>query len=41
MEKAATGDPPAVLKQLLKNPRLVAPPKKTRKKSVWHSKGAG
>jgi bifunctional non-homologous end joining protein LigD len=41
MEKAATGDPPAVLKQLLKNPNLVAPPKKTRKKSVWHSKGAG
>src|ERR1700693_1071411 len=41
MEKAATGDPPAVLKQLLKNPKLVAPPKKTRKKSVWHSKGAG
>ena len=41
MEKAATGDPPAVLKQLLKNPKLVAPPKKTKKKSVWHSKGAG
>ena len=38
MEKAATGDPPAVLKQLLKNPKLVAPPKKTKKKAVWHSK---
>jgi bifunctional non-homologous end joining protein LigD len=37
MEKAATGDPPSVLKQLLKNPKLVAPPKKARKKSVWHS----
>jgi len=38
MEKAATGDPPALLEKLLKNPKLIAPPKKTRKKSVWHSK---
>jgi bifunctional non-homologous end joining protein LigD len=41
MEKAATGDPPGILKQLLKNPKLVAPPKKTKKKAVWHSKGVG
>jgi bifunctional non-homologous end joining protein LigD len=41
MEKAATGDPPAVLKRLLKNPKLVAPPKKKGKKSVWHSGRAG
>jgi bifunctional non-homologous end joining protein LigD len=38
MEKAATGDPPALLEKLLKNPKLIAPPKKTRKKAVWHSK---
>ncbi len=37
MEKAATGDPPALLKKMLKNPKLIAPPKKTRKKAVWHS----
>jgi bifunctional non-homologous end joining protein LigD len=37
MEKAATGDPPALLKKMLKNPDLIAPPKKTRKKAVWHS----
>jgi DNA ligase D, 3''-phosphoesterase domain len=41
MEKAATGDPPAVLKRLLRNPKLVAPPKKKGKKSVWHSGRAG
>jgi len=38
MQKAATGDPPALLEKLLKNPKLIAAPKKTRKKSVWHSK---
>ena len=38
MEKAASGDPPALLKKLLKNPKLIAPPKKkAAKKSVWHS----
>jgi bifunctional non-homologous end joining protein LigD len=40
MEKAATGDPPGLLKKMLKNPGLITPPRKTRKKSVWHSKGA-
>jgi bifunctional non-homologous end joining protein LigD len=39
MEKAATGDPPALLKKMLKNPKLIAPAKKTKKKAVWHSKG--
>ena len=38
MEKAATGDPPALLEKMLKNPRLIAPPKRGRKKAVWHSK---
>src|SRR4051812_23888745 len=38
MRKAADGDPPAVLEQILKNPKLLAPPKKGRKKSVWHSR---
>ena len=38
MEKAATGDPPRELEKLLKNPKLVTPARKTRKKSVWHSK---
>jgi bifunctional non-homologous end joining protein LigD len=39
MEKAATGDPPALLRQLVKNPKLVTPPRKGRK-SVWHSNRA-
>jgi bifunctional non-homologous end joining protein LigD len=38
MEKAADGDPPALLRKMLADPKLVAPPKKGRKKSVWHSK---
>ncbi|HSD10013.1 MAG TPA: DNA polymerase ligase N-terminal domain-containing protein [Candidatus Binatia bacterium] len=38
MRKAADGDPPTVLRKLLENPKLLAPPKETRKKSVWHSK---
>ena len=37
MKKAADGDPPALLRKMLANPKLVAPPKKGRKKSVWHS----
>ena len=37
MQKAADGDPPALLRKMLANPKLVSPPKKTRKKSVWHS----
>jgi bifunctional non-homologous end joining protein LigD len=40
MRKAADGDPPALLKQILENPKLLAPPKKGKKKSVWHSKRA-
>ncbi len=37
VRKAADGDPPALLKQILENPSLLAPPKKGRKKAVWHS----
>jgi bifunctional non-homologous end joining protein LigD len=38
MKRAADGDPPALLRQLLANPKLVAPPKKKgHKKAVWHS----
>ena len=40
MEKAADGDPPALLREILANPKLVKPPKKSRKKSVWHSNRA-
>ncbi len=36
--KAAEGDPPAELEKILKNPDLLVPPKKSRKKSVWHSR---
>jgi len=38
MRKAADGDPPALLQQILENPKLLVPPKKGGKKSVWHSK---
>jgi bifunctional non-homologous end joining protein LigD len=38
MRKAADGDPPSQLQEILENPALLVPPKKTRKKSVWHSK---
>jgi bifunctional non-homologous end joining protein LigD len=39
MTKAADGDPPALLRQILKNPKLLEQPKTApgRKKSVWHS----
>ena len=38
MAKAVTGDPPALLKKLVRDPRLITPPKKKgRKKLVWHS----
>jgi bifunctional non-homologous end joining protein LigD len=37
LRKAADGDPPALLKQILENPQLLAPAKKGRKKSIWHS----
>jgi hypothetical protein len=39
MEKAATGDPPALLRKLVKNPKLLTPPRKGRK-AVWHSNRA-
>ena len=37
LKKAAEGDPPALLKKLLARPDLIKPPKRSRKKSVWHS----
>lgn len=38
MRKAADGDPPALLQQILENPKLLAAPKKKgRRKAVWHS----
>jgi bifunctional non-homologous end joining protein LigD len=37
LRKAADGDPPALLREILENPKLLAPPKRGRKKSVWHS----
>ena len=39
--RAATGDPPALIKKLLKQPELLAAPKRGRRKSVWHSNRAG
>lgn len=38
VEKAATGDPPAEIRKLLKDPKSLARPKK-KKAAVWHSKG--
>jgi bifunctional non-homologous end joining protein LigD len=38
LRRAADGDPPALLQQILENPKLLAPARKGRKKkSVWHS----
>jgi bifunctional non-homologous end joining protein LigD len=38
MTKAADGDPPALLREILENPKLLTTPKKKgHKKSVWHS----
>jgi len=39
--KAASGDPPSLIKKLLKQPDLLAPPKRGRRKAVWHSNRAG
>jgi len=39
VRKAATGDPPEEIEKLLKDPSLLARPKK-RKRSIWHSRGA-
>jgi bifunctional non-homologous end joining protein LigD len=42
MRRAADGDPPSALQEILKDPSLLAPPKKKgRKKSVWHSNRVG
>jgi bifunctional non-homologous end joining protein LigD len=40
VEKAATGDPPELLKEILANPRLLRPAKKSGRKAVWHSNKA-
>jgi bifunctional non-homologous end joining protein LigD len=38
MTRAADGDPPALLRQILENPALLTPAKKKgRKQAVWHS----
>jgi bifunctional non-homologous end joining protein LigD len=41
VRRAADGDPPALLERILKDPALLAPPRKGRKKSVWHSNRGG
>lgn len=44
MQKAADGDPPALLRKMLENPKLIAPAKSRGKRKVWHSnrsKGSG
>jgi len=41
MKKAADGDPPAILQEILKDPSLLKPPRKGRKPSVWHSNRGG
>jgi bifunctional non-homologous end joining protein LigD len=38
IRKAAEGDPPTALHEILEHPDLLTPPKKRRKKSVWPSK---
>lgn len=40
LKKAATGDPPALLRQILKDPKLLTPPRKGKKR-VWHSRQKG
>ena len=37
MKKAADGDPPGLLRKMLKDPKLIAPAKTRGKKKVWHS----
>jgi bifunctional non-homologous end joining protein LigD len=41
LRKAADGDPPAVLQELLAKPELLAAPRQGRKKSIWHSNRKG
>jgi bifunctional non-homologous end joining protein LigD len=38
LRKAADGDPPSVLQKILEDPKLLTPAKRSRRKSVWHSK---
>ncbi len=38
MQKAATGDPPSLLRKILDDPTLVTPARRSRAKAVWHSK---
>jgi bifunctional non-homologous end joining protein LigD len=40
MRKAADGDPPGLLREILANPKLLSPPKRGKRKSVWHSNRA-
>jgi bifunctional non-homologous end joining protein LigD len=40
MKKAADGDPPALLRKMLSNPKMIAPAKTRGKKKVWHSNRA-
>lgn len=40
VQKAADGDPAALLREILNNPKMLAPAKKSRKKAVWHSNRA-
>ena len=40
VRKAADGDPPALLREILNNPGMLAPARKSRKKAVWHSNRA-
>jgi bifunctional non-homologous end joining protein LigD len=37
VKKAADGDPAAELRKIVENPELLRPPKRGRRKSVWHS----
>lgn len=37
LRKAAEGDPPSVLKEIVANPELLSPVRKGKKKSIWHS----
>jgi bifunctional non-homologous end joining protein LigD len=40
VQKAADGDPAALLREILDNPGMLAPARKSRKKAVWHSNRA-
>jgi len=38
MLKAASGDPPSVLRKIRDDPRLLTPAKRSQAKAVWHSR---